>query len=84
MNQEPKLVILWHSVSPHVESGYGRVTRNVTTRLVKYGYKVIMLSETLINQGTKAILKELLSYPFFREILNQSMIYTLKKHIPSS
>ena len=42
MTQEPKLVILWHSVSPHVESGYGRVTRNVTTRLVRYGYKVIV------------------------------------------
>jgi len=39
---EPKLTILWHSVSPHVESGYGRVTRNVTVRLVKQGFKVIV------------------------------------------
>jgi len=36
-----KLTILWHSVAPFIESGYGRVTRNVLTRLVKYGYKCI-------------------------------------------
>ncbi|RLF21746.1 MAG: hypothetical protein DRN15_10625 [Thermoprotei archaeon] len=42
MTEESKFTILWHSVSPFVESGYGRVTRNVTTRLVQYGFKVIV------------------------------------------
>lgn len=33
--------ILWSSVTPTIESGYGRVSREVVSRLVKRGYDVI-------------------------------------------
>ena len=46
-----KLTILWHSVANFIESGYGRVTRNVTTRLVKYGYKVIVSAYYGVEPG---------------------------------
>jgi len=36
------LSMLWHSVAGYVQSGYGRVTRNVTSRLVKKGYRIIV------------------------------------------
>lgn len=36
-----KLKILWSSVTPTIESGYGRVTREIVSRLVKKGYDVI-------------------------------------------
>ncbi len=45
-NNEPKktskLRILWHSVAPWVASGYGKTTREVCTRLQKYGFEVII------------------------------------------
>jgi glycosyltransferase involved in cell wall biosynthesis len=41
MSNNPRLTILWHSVAPFIESGYGRVTRNVCVRLAQAGYKVI-------------------------------------------
>jgi FkbM family methyltransferase len=37
----PKLKILWSSVTPTIESGYGRVSREVVTRLVDRGYDVM-------------------------------------------
>ena len=36
-----KIKILWSSVSPMVQSGYGRVTREVVKRLVARGYDVM-------------------------------------------
>ena len=37
-----KLRILWHSVAPYVRSGYGKVTKNFTTRLAVHGYKIVV------------------------------------------
>ena len=37
-----KARILWHSVSPYIRSGYGKVTKNITTRLASLGYDVIV------------------------------------------
>jgi glycosyltransferase involved in cell wall biosynthesis len=34
-----KLKVLWHSVAPWVASGYGKPTREICTRLPKYGFK---------------------------------------------
>jgi glycosyltransferase involved in cell wall biosynthesis len=34
--------ILWHSVAAHVGSGYGNTTRNITSRLVRLGYDIIV------------------------------------------
>ncbi|MCL2172962.1 MAG: glycosyltransferase [Nitrososphaerota archaeon] len=34
-----KLRILWHSVAPWIASGYGKTTREVCTRLPKYGFQ---------------------------------------------
>jgi len=42
IQSKSKLTILWHSVAPWIQSGYGKVTKNVTTRLVQHGYKVIV------------------------------------------
>jgi len=36
-----KLKILWSSVTPTIESGYGRVTNQVVSRLVKRGYDIM-------------------------------------------
>jgi FkbM family methyltransferase len=38
----PKLKILWSSVTPTIESGYGRVTREIVSRLVKKGYDIML------------------------------------------
>jgi len=35
------LKILWSSVTPTIESGYGRVSREVVSRLVKHGFDII-------------------------------------------
>ena len=35
----PKINVLWHSVAPWVASGYGKPTREICTRLPKYGFK---------------------------------------------
>ena len=40
--ERDKLRILWHSVASYVRSGYGTTTRNITSRLVKHGYDVIV------------------------------------------
>jgi len=42
MSNERKMRVLWHSVAGFVKSGYGNVTRNVTTRLVQRGFDVIV------------------------------------------
>jgi glycosyltransferase involved in cell wall biosynthesis len=34
---ETKIKILWHSVAPWIASGYGKTTREICTRLPKYG-----------------------------------------------
>ena len=36
-----KLKILWSSVTPTIESGYGRVTREIVSRLLKNGFDVL-------------------------------------------
>jgi glycosyltransferase involved in cell wall biosynthesis len=42
VKEKIKLRILWHSVAPWIASGYGKTTREVCTRLPKYGYEVIV------------------------------------------
>jgi FkbM family methyltransferase len=37
-----KLKILWSSVSPQVETGYGRVSKEIVTRLKKAGFDIMM------------------------------------------
>ena len=37
-----KLRILWHSVAPWIASGYGKATREICTRLSKYGFEVVI------------------------------------------
>jgi glycosyltransferase involved in cell wall biosynthesis len=34
--------MLWHSVAPWIASGYGKTTREICTRLPKYGFEVII------------------------------------------
>ena len=41
MNKKP-LTILWHSVSPHIRSGYGKTTYNICKRLVNAGYRIVI------------------------------------------
>ncbi|MCW4018195.1 MAG: glycosyltransferase family 4 protein [Candidatus Bathyarchaeota archaeon] len=41
-NDPSKLRILWHSVAPWIASGYGKTTKEICTRLPKYGFKVII------------------------------------------
>ena len=38
---EGKLKVLWSSVTPTIESGYGRVSNQVVKRLIKAGYDVL-------------------------------------------
>lgn len=37
-----KLKILWSSVSPQMETGYGRVTKEIVTRLKKAGFDIML------------------------------------------
>jgi glycosyltransferase involved in cell wall biosynthesis len=37
-----KLRLLWHSVAPWIASGYGKTTREICTRLPKFGFEVII------------------------------------------
>jgi glycosyltransferase involved in cell wall biosynthesis len=37
-----KLRMLWHSVAPWIASGYGKTTREVCTRLPRYGFEVLI------------------------------------------
>jgi glycosyltransferase involved in cell wall biosynthesis len=37
-----KLRVLWHSVAPWIASGYGKVTREICTRLPRHGFEVII------------------------------------------
>jgi len=46
-----KLKTLWHSVSPHIRSGYGTVTRHVCGRLVRLGYDIIVSAYYGIEPG---------------------------------
>jgi len=41
-NEKELLRILWHSVAAFVKSGYGNVTRNVTSRIIQRGYNVFV------------------------------------------
>lgn len=50
-NESNKFTILWHSVAPFINSGYGRITHNITTRLANAGYKVIVSAYYGIEQG---------------------------------
>ena len=45
------LKIMWHSVAPHIRSGYGTVTRHVASRLHKLGYYIIVSAYYGIEQG---------------------------------
>ena len=49
--ERSKFRILWHSVSPHIRSGYGNVTRQVLTRLKEYGYDVFVSAYYGIEPG---------------------------------
>lgn len=37
-----KLRVLWHSVAPWIATGYGKVTRQICTRLPKYGFQTVI------------------------------------------
>lgn len=51
-----KLKILWHSVSPQIRSGYGKVTNNVCSRLVKLGWNVIVSAYYGVEPGGSIII----------------------------
>jgi len=51
MSQDPKLSLLWHSVSPHIHSGYGNVTKNVCFRLKALGYPIIITTYYGLHDG---------------------------------
>jgi len=46
-----QLKILWHSVAPHIRSGYGTVTRHVCGRLVELGYDLVVSAYYGIEPG---------------------------------
>ncbi|MEM2260842.1 MAG: glycosyltransferase family 4 protein, partial [Ignisphaera sp.] len=47
----PKMTILWHSVAPHIRSGYGKVTKYVTTGLAKHGYRIVVSAYYGVEPG---------------------------------
>jgi hypothetical protein len=46
-----KLRILWHSVAPWIASGHGKATREICTRLPKYGYEVLISAYYGVEPG---------------------------------
>jgi len=51
MSRQSGLKILWHSVSPHIRSGYGNVTRYVTTGIKSAGYDIIVSAYYGVEPG---------------------------------
>lgn len=49
--EQPKLNILWHSVAPWIASGYGKATREICTRLPKFGFNVIISAYYGVEPG---------------------------------
>jgi glycosyltransferase involved in cell wall biosynthesis len=50
-NSGRKLRLLWHSVAPWIASGYGKVTKEICTRLTKYGFDVIVSAYYGVEPG---------------------------------
>jgi len=50
-NSSKKLRVLWHSVAPWIASGYGKVTKEVCTRLPKHGFEVLISAYYGIEPG---------------------------------
>ncbi len=46
-----KLGILWLSVSPHIRSGYGNVTKNIVFRLHERGWPVVIVAYYGLHDG---------------------------------
>jgi len=67
MSSKHKLRILWHSVSPQIRSGYGKVTNNVCSRLVKLGWDVIISAYYGIEPGGSIIINGVPTVPSKRE-----------------
>ncbi len=49
--QTKKSRILWHSVAPWIASGYGKVTKELCTRLAKNGFEVIISAYYGLDSG---------------------------------
>ncbi|MHA1330140.1 MAG: glycosyltransferase family 4 protein [Candidatus Hodarchaeales archaeon] len=45
------LGILWLSVSPHIRSGYGQVTKNITFRLAERGWPIVIVAYYGLHDG---------------------------------
>jgi len=58
-----KLRILWHSVSGQIRSGYGKVTNNVCSRLVKLGYDIVVSAYYGIEPGGVLIINGVPTIP---------------------
>jgi len=46
-----KLGILWLSVSPHIKSGYGQVTKNICFRLAENGWPIVIVAYYGLHEG---------------------------------
>jgi len=58
-----KLRILWHSVAGQIRSGYGKVTNNVTSRLVRLGWDIIVSAYYGIEPGGSLIINGVPTVP---------------------
>ena len=61
------LRILWHSVAPHIRSGYGTVTRHICSRLHKLGYYIIVSAYYGIEQGGVLLIDNMPIIPCTRQ-----------------
>jgi len=86
MQEQSKLRILWHSVAPFIRSGYGNVTKQVTSRLVQAGFFVVASCYYGIEPGGVLMINGVLCLPAKLGVFGKdSAIYNfnkLKMHLP--
>jgi len=85
MSSTHKLRILWHSVSPQIRSGYGKVTNNVCSRLVNLGWDIIVSAYYGIEPGGSIIINGVPTVPSKRGQFGKDSCLThfnsLSRHI---
>jgi len=63
LKKRSRFRILWHSVASHIRSGYGIVTRYITSGLVKHGFNVYVSAYYGIEPGGVIVINGVPHFP---------------------
>jgi len=59
MKEREQFRFLWHSVAPHIRSGYGNVTRNLLTRFKQFGYNFTVSAYYGVEPGGVLLINDI-------------------------